>query len=108
MITEKANFFNSKNKYVQSLGFVFVFYVVATFLKAPSIFLKPRFWAEEGVVYFLQGRSISFADTWTAMPLGYLSFPANIAGWIAAQIPLYYAPVGSFFVSFAMIRAPPP
>lgn len=102
MITEKANFFNSKNKYVQSLGFVFVFYVVATFLKAPSIFLKPRFWAEEGVVYFLQGRSISFADTWTAMPLGYLSFPANIAGWIAAQIPLYYAPVGSFFVSFAI------
>lgn len=79
-----------------------LFYLAATWVKAPPIFQKPRFWAEEGIVYFMQGRALSFLETAVAMPLGYLSFPANLAGWVSAQLPFYHAPLGGLLVSLAV------
>ena len=94
MFLKKYNTLSNPYKNILTGLLLFFVYFAATFVKAPILFLKPRFWAEEGVVYFLQGRVIGLLETVTAMPLGYLSFPANIAGWVSAQLPLCYAPYG--------------
>ncbi len=102
MFFKKYNLSGSPYKNIFTGLLLLLFYIAATFIKAPVFFLKPRFWAEEGVVYFMQGRAISLLETLTAMPLGYLSFPANIAGWVSAQLPLYHAPLGGLAVSLAI------
>lgn len=102
MFLKKYNTLSNPHKNILTGLLLFFVYFAATFVKAPILFLKPRFWAEEGVVYFLQGRVIGLLETVTAMPLGYLSFPANIAGWVSAQLPLYYAPYGALIVSLAI------
>lgn len=80
----------------------FVFYMIATFIKAPNVITHPRFWAEDGVVYFLQARGLTWWEALWAMPLGYLSFPANLSGLIAAALPLPYAPYGALAVSLSV------
>ncbi len=102
MFLKKYNTLSNPYKNILTGLLLFFVYFAATFVKAPILFLKPRFWAEEGVVYFLQGRVIGLLETVTAMPLGYLSFPANIAGWVSAQLPLYHAPLGGLAVSLAI------
>lgn len=102
MPLKKINILSGTHKNPLAVLLLFFVYFAASFVKEPLLFLKPRFWAEEGVVYFMQGRAISLFETLTAMPLGYLSFPANIAGWVSAQLPLYYAPYGALIVSLAM------
>ena len=83
MFSQKNKHKNHLHQSAPTAALLLLLYIAATFFKAPVFFLKPRFWAEEGVVYFLQGRAINFTETLTAMPLGYLSFPANLAGWMA-------------------------
>lgn len=102
MFSQKNKHKNHLHQSAPTAALLLLLYIAATFFKAPVFFLKPRFWAEEGVVYFLQGRAINFTETLTAMPLGYLSFPANLAGWLSAQLPLYYAPIGGLAVSLAI------
>ena len=85
-----------------SAALLFALYLAATVAKAPALFVTPRFWAEEGVVYFLQGRELGFWEALWAMPLGYLSLPANLAGWLSAQLPLLHAPRGGLTVSLAI------
>lgn len=90
------------NKYSQWLmnpWGLFLAYFLATLIKAPLLFKTPRLWAEEGVVYFLQARTLGLGEALWGMPLGYLSFPANLAGVLSAQLPLLYAPYGSLTVS---------
>lgn len=76
-----------------------VAYVLAIVVKAPVLFSAPRFWAEAGVVYFLQARSLPFWQALWAKPLGYLSLPANLGGIASASLPLLYAPYGDLAVS---------
>lgn len=93
------------NKYFQWLMSpwgLFIAYVLVTFLKAPRLFTSPRFWAEDGVVYFLQARAHTLSEAMWAMPLGYLSLPANLAGMFSAQLPLLYATYGNLVVALSI------
>lgn len=74
-------------------------YGLATFIKAPQLFTAPRFWAEDGVIYYLQAQTLPTLEALWAMPLGYLSLPANLAGILASQLPLLYAPYAGLAVS---------
>ncbi len=79
--------------------FLGALYLLAIFIRAPELFSAPRFWAEAGVIYFLQARDLPFLDALLAMPLGYLSLPANLAGIVSAALPLTYAPYGDLAIS---------
>lgn len=66
----------------------------------PALLTAPRFWAEEMTVYFaatLEGGGA--LDVLTQAHLGYYSFIANLAGWLAAQLPLERAPYGTLAVA---------
>lgn len=77
-------------------------YLLITIAKAPSLFWAPRFWAEEGIIYYLQARTAGWSGALFAMPLGYLSLPANLAGVLANELPLMYAPYGGLMVSLGI------
>lgn len=82
-----------------SAAFLFVLYALVTVYKAPELFSAPRFWAEDGVIYYLQAQVLPTLEALWAMPLGYLSLPANLAGILASQLPLLYAPYAGLAVS---------
>lgn len=66
----------------------------------PSLLTAPRFWAEELTVYFAAALDGGGAlDVLTQAHLGYYSFIANFAGWLAAQLPLEQAPYGTLAVA---------
>lgn len=93
---------NKYSQWLMSPWGLFVAYVSVTFLKAHRLFTAPRFWAEDGVVYFLQARTHTLSEAMWAMPLGYLSLPANLAGMLSAQLPLLYAPYGNLAVALSI------
>ncbi len=68
----------------------------------PQVLLKGRFWAEEGAVYFINGRNLTWADALFAVHTGYLNLAASIATLLAARVvPLQWAPWIS--TSFALL-----
>lgn len=77
-------------------------YLLLIILKAPSLFIEPRFWAEDGIIYYLQARHLPAWQALWAMPLGYLSLPPNLAGVLAVQLPLKYAPYASLLISLTI------
>ncbi len=63
-------------------------------LRMPYLFIQPRFWAEEGGVFFGYAYAHSWHETLTFVPsfLGYLCFYYNIVVLGATFVPLAYAP----------------
>ncbi len=88
----------SENRHLSALT-LFMVYLLVTVAKAPALFASPRFWAEDGVIYYLQARVLPAYEALWAMPLQYLSLPPNLAGILAFQLPLPYAPYASLGVS---------
>lgn len=78
---------------------LFGIYFLLTIFKAPDLFLSPRFWAEDGVIYYLQARVLPIYEALWAMPLNYLSLPPNLAGILASKLPLLYAPYTNLIIS---------
>lgn len=72
---------------------------VLALARAPSLLISPRFWAEDGTVYFAYARSHGLLESLflvptTSGPAGYLNLAANLPAWIAAHfVPLEWAPL---------------
>jgi hypothetical protein len=69
-------------------------------LRSPQLFVEPRFWAEEGVLYFAYAHSHDFWTSLFAAHAGYYNFTANLAGALATLVPLAYAPTVTTFIAF--------
>jgi hypothetical protein len=102
---------NSK-KLNRSKLFSFAFLVTLAGLmvwRSPDLLLAPRFWAEEGSVYFEFAYEHSFIEAlyfvdWRA---GYLNLIASLTSAIAANAtPLEYAPFVTTYVSFIVQFVP--
>jgi hypothetical protein len=77
-------------------------YAAAVSVRMPQILLKGRFWAEEGAIYFLNGRNLSWYDALIAVHTGYLNLAASIGTLLAARlVPIEAAPWVS--TGFAML-----
>lgn len=74
-------------------------------LRAPSLFLEPRFWAEEGAPYFSFAYSHPWYQTLLFVPsFGYYSLFVNLSVLLATLVPLPYAPLVTTCLSlFAQI-----
>lgn len=85
--------------------------------RAPVLAYAPRFWAEDGTVYFAYARlhglleSLLLVPT-TSGPAGYLNLAANLPAWMAASLvsrewlPLEWAPLVPTFFAFALQLLP--
>lgn len=68
-------------------------YAIIVAARMPQILLKGRFWAEEGAIYFLNGRDLPWYDALFAVHTGYLNLAASIATLLAARVvPIEHAP----------------
>jgi hypothetical protein len=88
--------FGRGRRVVAAPGFcavLLLFYALLIAVRIPNIWLKGRFWAEEGAVYFRNARLESWPDALFAVHTGYLNLSASIAGLLAARlVPLEAAP----------------
>ncbi len=62
-------------------------------IRKPDLLVHPRFWAEEGEVYFQFAYLHSFFETITQPQLGYYSFISNLSAYLATLVPLKSAPL---------------
>lgn len=67
-------------------------YALLVVLRAPILMTRPRFWAEEGAIYFLAASTEPWYVALFAPHLGYYSFFPNFATLIATLVPLQHAP----------------
>ena len=97
--------FNNLLSRYQALFFVVI--VLVSFLRTPFLFLSPRFWAEEGTVYFAFAYNHSWVDTLSSIHMGYFSLFANLTAILSAKIvPLEMAPFISLLFSFIVQLLP--
>jgi len=62
--------------------------------RAPFLFTEPRFWAEEGTIYFARAYSQPWYEALVQTYAGYYSLVSNVAGIMAARcVPLERAPL---------------
>ncbi len=77
--------------------------VVAIYLRAPSLLSAPRFWAEEGSVYFAYAYAHPWLDTLVTPHGLYLLLYTNLAAIVAARaVPLTSAPLVTTLCAFAV------
>lgn len=72
------------------------------FAKTPTVFSEPRFWGEEGSVFFRALQDVSFLDAATYTYRGSILLPTSLSVWLAAQLPLAFAPTVTTYLGFVV------
>jgi len=71
-------------------------------LRLPELFFEPRFWAEEGSIYFAHALRVGALDALASAHLGYYSLIPTLATTLAAHLgPLAQAPLITTLFAFA-------
>jgi len=79
-------------KYINGISILIIAGIII--LRAPALFLEPRFWAEEGATYFSFAYSHPWHQTLLFVPaFGYYSLFVNLSVLLATLVPLPYAPL---------------
>ena len=71
---------------------IFVFALALIVYRDPSLFLAPRYWAEEATLYFHTAYVSPLIEALVAPHQGYYVLWGNLAGMLATAVPLEYAP----------------
>lgn len=82
---------------------VFIALSTLIILRDPTLFLEPRFWAEEATVYFRTAYMVPVGEALIAPHQGYFSLWANLAGVLATLPPLEYAPLVTTTMSMLVV-----
>jgi hypothetical protein len=76
-------------------------------LRAPWLLHTPRFWAEEGAVFYRRAYELPWHEALFAPAFGYLPMGANVAAWLAANtVPVADAPGVTTLFSYVMMQLP--
>lgn len=75
---------------------------IISFLRSPSLFINPRFWAEEGSIYFKDAILNSFFVNLLTPKQGYISLFNNVISGLAAVVPLRYSPFITTYSAFGI------
>lgn len=74
----------------------------ASLLRSPGLFLAPRFWAEEAVLYYaVLQHSRDFISMLTLVVKGNYQLTTNLATWLATLVPALWAPHITTLVALA-------
>ena len=84
------------------LHVAFTLYIVIIFTKSPILFTDPRFWAEEGVVFFPVCQNGGFIECMSYLHLGSYQLLANLAVYLSTKVPLAAAPSVTSFMALAL------
>lgn len=81
--------------------------VLAIALRAPALWSHPRFWAEEGAIYFADAFNLPWYDSLFAPHFGYYLLFANGTALVAARLaPLEHAPLVTLIAALAVQALP--
>ena len=78
---------------------VFILFVFLVIFRHFEFFINPRFWAEEGSVYFIDAYENGISSIFHPH-LGYFSFIPNVATYLATLVSLEYAPLVTTTIAF--------
>ena len=78
----------------------------AIVLRLPDLLIEPRFWAEEGRVYFAYALTVQPAEALFAVHQGYYSLLPNLATWLATRVPLEQAPAMTTVIAIVVQAVP--
>lgn len=98
----------SKKNYIRYLPYLMLLGAVFLIVfREFNLFISPRFWAEEGSVYFLYSLTHSWYETLLFSYAGYYSFISNFSTMLAARVvPLDYAPFVTLLISLIVQLLP--
>ena len=74
--------------------------VVIIIARCPELLKSPRFWAEEGEVYFLAAFQSGFWKSLFLQHMGYYNIVPNVATALATLVPLELAPFATTYIAF--------
>jgi hypothetical protein len=81
-------------------------YAFILVVRAPWILFVGRIWSEEGTIFLQYAWTHSFLDALTAPHAGYYNLVANLAGIVAAHVPLETAPCFTALLSLLVQTIP--
>ncbi|CAA0104569.1 Uncharacterised protein [BD1-7 clade bacterium] len=84
---------------------LFLIALVAIVFRHVDLFLFPRFWAEEGSVYFTSAMAHGVDSLWLSHQ-GYYSLIPNVATYLATWVPLDRAPAVTTVIAFIVQLIP--
>lgn len=91
---------NWGRRHLEELALLLISVLIIIF-REYSLFTKPRFWAEEGKVYFSYASSHSFLSVLLKTHAGYYSLFSNLAAVLASRlVPLEKAPLVTTILAF--------
>lgn len=70
------------------------------YARRPELFTTPRFWAEEGEVYFSAAYHYGFWQALFSQHMGYYAIIPNLATALATLVPLEFAPFITTYIAF--------
>ena len=86
---------------------IFVAALVLAASRAPHLLVEPRFWAEEGSIYYAAAQQSDSLLAWVHIPLhtaGYLLLAASVPATFAARLlPIEWAPFATTYAAFAVL-----
>jgi hypothetical protein len=78
-----------------------VLFLIIAIIKSPTIFIDPRFWAEEGSEFFTKFLQWPFYECITYIKAGSWQGWTNAVVYLATQVPAAYAPAVTTYFSLA-------
>jgi len=77
-------------------------FLFVSWLKAPSLYMAPRMWSEEGNLYFGAIQSLGFVDSLALVVRANIQFLTNAIVYLATQVPLVWAAHVTTYLSLAI------
>ncbi|MBV8739533.1 MAG: hypothetical protein JO007_20220 [Alphaproteobacteria bacterium] len=79
-----------------------VFFLIVAFLKSPTIFIDPRFWAEEGVTFYARFLHLPFTSSIAFIKSGSILVLTNAIVYIATKVPTALAPAVTTYAALLL------
>lgn len=98
---------NAQSKLSLKYSWLLLFWcLVVIVLRNPSLIAHPRFWAEEGEVYFQYAIHHTYLESLFKTHLGYFSLFSNSASILGTLVPLKTAPAVTTFLALVVQLIP--
>lgn len=90
--------FCTPNSFWEIVGYTSAFLLIA-YLKSPAVFSHPRFWAEEGTVFYATFLHLPAIDCLLFIKSGALQLSTNLAVYISTKVPTPMAPAVTTYIA---------
>jgi hypothetical protein len=82
------------------LPYYLLAFLALSVAKAPTVLIEPRFWAEEGDLYYAALRALPAWEALTFVAKGNLQLLVNVVVYVATKVPILYAPAVTTYAAY--------